>query len=198
MAIAGCLSLALAGCAISQITSPFRSESKQDAWAPSVSEESLLEAARSDTSGRVDMASVVGSCPTFKVWQRDKMLTVYEIGQVGDSSAVRHRGEITKTARECQVTADKVIVKYGFAGRVLLGPRGQAGTITLPLQVHVTDRTRNMLTSQKVNVVVSMTPDSPVGYFSAVQEIPIMLPIGARPADYSVYVAFDRSAPGAG
>ena len=34
-------------------------------------------------------------------------------------------------------------MKYGFAGRVLLGPKGRPGPITLPLKVHVTDKSRN-------------------------------------------------------
>ena len=30
-------------------------------------------------------------------------------------------------ARECQLYPDRVVVKYGFAGRVLLGPKGHPG-----------------------------------------------------------------------
>ncbi len=187
----------VAGCAISQITSPFRSKSTQTSWRPKVTEERLLEAAKSD-NGSADLASIATNCPTFDVWQRDKLLTVYEIGQVGDSLAIRYRGELTKTARECQTSTDRVIVKYGFAGRVLLGPRGKAGTVTLPLQVHVTDKTRNILTTQKITVPVNIAADNPVGYFSTVRDIPINLPPGAQPGDYRLFIAFDRTAAGAG
>lgn len=187
----------VAGCAISQITSPFRSKSTQTNWTPKVTEERLLEAAKSD-SGSADLATIATNCPSFDVWQRDKLLTVYDVGQVGDSLAIRYRGELTKTARECQISPDRVIVKFGFAGRVLLGPRGQAGTVTLPLQVHVTDKTRNILTTQRLTVPVDISPDNPVGYFSTVREIPINLPPGARSGDYGLFIAFDRTAPGAG
>ena len=48
-----------------------------------------------------------------------------------------HRGEITKMARECQLYSDRVVVKYGFAGRVLLGPKGAPGTVTLAVTIRV-------------------------------------------------------------
>lgn len=192
------LGASVAGCAISQITSPFRSDSKRATAPPTISEERLLEAAKTDTSGQVNMPSPAAGCPGFRVWPRDKMLTIYEIGRVGDGLAIRHRGEITKTARECQLSPGKVSIKYGFAGRVLLGPRGTAGNITLPLKIHVTDHTRNIITTEPLKLAVSVPPDRPVGYFSTVREISFKLQTGARPGDYTVFIAFDRSAPGAG
>ncbi len=52
---------------------------------------------------------------------------LYEAGHTNDAQAIIHRGEITKLARECQFYGDRVVVKYGVAGRVLLGPRGSPG-----------------------------------------------------------------------
>ncbi|MGI9386228.1 MAG: hypothetical protein ACR2OX_02245, partial [Methyloligellaceae bacterium] len=130
---------------MSQMTSPFRKDkAKPSSWNPTVSEERLLEAAKTDTTGQVDMASAAIHCPRFSVWPRDRLLTVYEVGRVGDALAIQHRGEITKTARECQIFPDKVMIKYGFAGRLLLGPRGRPGRYSLPVKVHITDRTRNI------------------------------------------------------
>ena len=197
-----CAALVLAsslvgGCAISQITSPFRSQSSSNSWEATVTEERLLAAAKSDNSGQVDLPSAGNNCPGFSVWPRDKRLTVYETGRAGDNSGVQHRGELTKTARECQIGTDKVTVKYGFAGRVLLGPRGKSGTLTLPLRVHVTDASRNIVSSEKVNVKVKIPQGMPVGYFSAVREVSFALKSGVRPGQYNVFVAFDRKAAGA-
>ena len=58
-------------------------------------------------------------------------MTIYEPGRVGDGLAVMHRGEISKTARECQIEPGRITVKYGFSGRVLLGPKGKSGRVTL-------------------------------------------------------------------
>ena len=188
----------LGGCAISQITSPFRSGSSGNNWEATVTEERLLAAAKSDNSGRVDLQTAGNNCPRFSVWPRDKRLTIYESGRAGDNSSVQHRGELTKTARECQIGGDRVTVKYGFAGRVLLGPRGKAGTLTLPLKVHVTDASRNLVRTEKMNVKVKIPQGMPVGYFSAVRQVSFAVKSGVPPGDYNVFVAFDRNAPGAG
>ena len=191
-------SSAIGGCAISQITSPFRTQSSSNSWEATVTEARLLAAAKSDTSGQVDLQTAGNNCPRFSVWPRDKRLTIYESGRAGDSSGIQHRGELTKTARECKIGTDKVTVKYGFAGRVLLGPKGKSGTLTLPLKVHVTDASRNIVSSEKVNIKVKIPQGMPVGYFSVVREVSFALKSGVRPGQYNVFVAFDRNAPGAG
>ncbi len=188
----------VSGCAISQLTSPFSSRSKKTADAPNVSEERLLEAARTDTTGQVALAQQATGCPDFTVWPRDKMLTVYEIGRVGDGLGILHRGEITKVARECQVSSSRVRIKYGFAGRVLLGPRGQPGPVTLPLKVHVTDSQRNIVSTENTKINVNVPPDTPVGYFSAVKELSFTIKPGVAVGDYQLFIGFDRSHPGAG
>ena len=188
----------VSGCAISQLTSPFSSRSKRNADAPKVSEERLLEAARTDTTGQVPLSSTANNCPAFTVWPRDKMLTIYEIGRVGDGLGIQHRGEITKTARECRLSSSRIRIKYGFAGRVLLGPRGQSGPITLPLKVHVTDADRKIILTENVKVTVNVSPEAPVGYFSSVKEINFATKAGMPPGQYQLFIGFDRSHPGAG
>lgn len=189
---------ALSACGVSQITSPFSSKKKNQSFEPTVSEERLLEAARTDTSGQVSIEAAITSCPKFKVWPRDRLLTVYDIGRVGDGLAIQYRGEITKTARECQIQPNHVTVKYGFAGRVLLGPRGRPGQVQMPIKIHVTDPKQNIILSQKVALGVTIPADSPVGYFSTVKEVSFALPPGVPPGDFKLYIAFDRTGPGAG
>lgn len=186
------------GCAVSQITKSFRSKPEAQTWTPKVSEERLLEAAKTDTSGQVDLASAAAECPRFTVWPRDKMLTIYEAGRVGDGLAIMYRGEITKAARECSIAPGRVTMKYGFAGRVLLGPRGSPGEIKLPLKVHITDKSRNIVSTENVQLAVTIPPDNPVGFFSAVRNISFSVPTGVLPSEYRVFIAFDQGTPGAG
>ena len=75
----------------------------------------------------------------FRFGHRDNSVTEYADGQIGDGLAVIYRGEITRTARECQIQPGRVTVKYGFSGRVLLGPRGKPMRVTLPVHIFVTD-----------------------------------------------------------
>ena len=124
-------------------------------------------------------------------------LTIYEIGRVGDNLAIKHRGQITKTARECEIAPGQVTVKYGVAGRVLLGPLGKSGAIKLPVLVHVTDRTSNKIQTTKLDVVVNVAGGKLHGTFSSVQSLSFPVEPGVPASQYSVFVTFDKNAPGA-
>lgn len=195
----------VAGCGVSTLTSGigggvFGGPGASPAATKGVSEEQLLVAAKSDggDSSGGSSGEVAHGCPRFVVWPRDNNLTIYEQGRAGDGLAVMHRGEITKTARECQIEQNKVIVKYGFSGRVLLGPKGKAGNITMPLNVFVTDAKREKVTSDKMKVDVAVAIDKPIGYFSMVRTVTFTIPEGTRPGEFEVFVGFDRNVPGAG
>lgn len=167
-----------------------------------VSEDQLLAAAKStdpSSTGSTSVGEVSAGCPKFVVASRDGNITFYEQGRAGDGLAIMHRGEITKTARECVFEpGGRVTVKYGFSGRVLLGPKGKPGNITLPVQVAVNDDKRATVAGDNVNVDVSVGTDRPIGYFSAVRIVTFQVPEGARPGDFEMVVGFDNKAAGAG
>lgn len=196
----------LAGCSnVSSLTSGigggwFGSQSKaKTADVPAVTEDQLLAAAKSDspTTGSLG-GEVAHGCPRFQVWAREGYVTIYEPGKVGDGLAVMHRGEITQTARECHIEPGRITVKYGFSGRVLLGPKGKSGRVSLPLNVFITDAKREKIQAEKIKVDVDVALEKPIGYFSLVRTVTFPMPEGSRPAEFEVFVAFDRAAPGAG
>lgn len=137
-------------------------------------------------------------CPQVVAWPHDRLLTIYAGGQVGDSQAIVHRGEITKLARQCQIYGNQVTVKYGFAGRVLLGPKGKPGQVTMPISIKVADADRKVLANDKASISTVIPTENPVGYFSMVKEITFPMTMGTRPEDYKVFVAFERTQAGAG
>lgn len=198
------LAAGVGGCGMSSLTSGlgggmFGASSKQGET-KGVSEEQLLSAAKSDGTEAIGGGGgeVAHGCPRFVVWPRDNNLTIYEAGRVGDGLAVVHRGEITKTARECSIEPGRVTVKYGFSGRVLMGPKGKPGPVAMPLNVFVTDSKRERIATDKVKVDTSVSLEKPIGYFSAVRSVTFPIPEGSRPGEFEIYVGFDRSIPGAG
>ncbi len=202
VAVAAC---ATSGCGISSLTSGFGSSilggGSSQTEVASVTEEQLLSAAKSDVNGGADSLStgaIAAGCPQFIPELREGNVTIYEPGRVGDSLAIMHRGEITKTARECIVEPGRVIVKYGFSGRVLLGPRGKTGPASFPVNIYVTDSARAKVASDTMQVSVDLNVDKPISYFSAVKVIAFDVAQGARPGEYKMYVAFDQKTPGAG
>ena len=190
------VSLFASGCAVSRLSNPFKSGS-EDTSASVVTPDRLLETAKADTGTDLPGGSS-SHCPQVVAWPRDRLLTIYQPDHVGDANSIVHRGEISKLARECQLYSDRVIVKYGFAGRVLLGPKGAPGTVTLGVSVRVAGAQQNTLATDKMSVTTTIPPDSPAGYFSMVREIAFPIVVGTRPEDYKVFVAFDRNVAGAG
>ncbi len=192
----------LAGCGLSSLTSgigggilgggPASKQANQP-----LTQEKMLTAAKGDGVMAVG-GEVAGGCPRFQVWPRDHHVTIYEPGKVGDGLAVVHRGEITQTARECQINGNQVTVKYGFSGRVLLGPKGRSGTVALPVNVFVTDAKRERISQDRASIDVAVSIDKPIGYFSAVRTVTFNIPEGARPGEFEVFVGFDPKTPGAG
>ena len=162
-----------------------------------VNAEQLLSAAKTAEAGATGSTSVgeiAHGCPRMVVSSRDNNITFYEPGRAGDGLAIMHRGEITKTARECQVEPGRVTVKYGFSGRVLLGSRGKPGNVTLPVNMTVTDAKRAPVSSEQLKVDVVVGAEKPIGYFSAVHNITFEIPEGTRPGEFELTVGFDNKA----
>jgi hypothetical protein len=199
----GALLATLGGCGLSSITSGigsgwFGSSKTTTADVGSVDRDQLLAAAKTETGSVGSVGDVAYGCPRFQVWPRDGYVTIYEAGHVGDGLSVMHRGEITKTARECQIEPGRVTVKYGFSGRVLLGQKGHTGRVTLPVNIFVTDAKRQKVATETARVSVDVAIDNPISYFSVVRSVTFPIPEGSRPGEYEVYVGFDRNVPGAG
>lgn len=197
------VAMAVGGCGMSSLTSGIGggvigggNTSKADNQP--LTQEKMLTAAKADGGAMAIGGDVAGGCPKFQVWPRDHHVTIYEAGRAGDGLAVIHRGEITQTARECNIEGNRVTVKYGFSGRVLLGPRGKSGTVSLPVNITVTDAKRAKVTSDRATVEVQVSVDKPIGYFSAVKSVTFAIPEGARPGEFEIFVGFDQKAPGAG
>ena len=201
------LSVLVSGCGMSSLTSGlgssmFGGSAKKADDVAAVSEAQLLADAKSGDGSTGSTSASVGEvahgCPKFVVAARDNNITFYEPGRAGDGLAIMHRGEITKTARECQVEPGKVTVKYGFSGRVLLGPKGKPGNIILPVNVTVTDSKRAKVIGDTMKVDVAVGADKPIGYFSAVRTVTFAVPEGSRPGEFEMMVGFDGKAAGAG
>lgn len=134
-------------------------------------------------------------CPPVSVRGGTEAFTVYERGHEGEPEYVRYQGSITKTARECRKTLDGFEVKVGVAGRVVVGPKGSAGTATLPVRVALTQQSTGVKFSELYKVAVTITPPVLDGGFSQVVD---WIPVTATPEekDFIIYVGFDEGETG--
>ena len=188
-----CMSAFLAGCGMPSLGGLLGPKPATPLAAGQLSQESLLTAAKSDEGDAATASSGLLSCPQFAVWPSTQTVTVYEPGHDGDGLAIVHRGEIPQTARECQIQGGRVSIKYGFSGRILLGPKGSAGHVSLPVNVVLTNAGKQRVQGDSLRVEVDVAPDQPIGYFSSVRTLTFDVPEGARSADYKLYVAFDKA-----
>jgi len=166
------------------------------AWTPIITEDSMLAAARMNSDGPIEMAAANG-CPLLQVEGGQRSFTVFEGNKVGNGNAVIQRSEITKAARECQLAGGTVQVKYGIAGRVVLGPKGKPGTVVLPVTMQVFDKTKVKLKTEPFTVTVTIPRENPISYFALVRDVTISVKEGTVPQDYSISIAFDKKPAGA-
>jgi hypothetical protein len=184
---------ALAGCGMSGMTSGFLGQTGSTA-SPAVNEASLLNAAKAEgvAPQMVNLEDVARDCPAFATIPGEREVTVYEPGREGEALGIVHRGEIVQTARECFIGEGRLTIKYGFSGRVLLGPRGQPGTLSLPVAVKVQNGLKETVLTDRLEVQTAVDQTRPMGHFSAVRTVTVDLPEGSRPADFNVVVAFEK------
>mgnify|MGYP001829050175 FL=1 len=171
-------------------TSGFSSERQPDRL-PTIDLPSLpsSEPAAATAPATTSIAGRASSCPKVVAWPNEKLRTVYQRGHDGDANFIVYRGEITKLSRECQLTGGRVLVKYGYAGRVLLGPKGHAGSYSLPVSVKATDAYKAQIARDRMTVRVTVPGGQTVGYFSMVRQISLPVRPGTRLEDYKVFVA---------
>ena len=120
---------------------------------PASTRSSCSSAAKTDEQApRARRSARSAGCPRFSVWPRDNHLTIYEPGRAGDGLAIMHRGEITKTARECQIEPGRVTVQLRLLGPRAARARGQRRQRRLPVNVVVTDAKREKIATDTVKV----------------------------------------------
>jgi hypothetical protein len=198
LAVTAILAVNLGACGVSQLTDPlqqsvFGGDQSQNAEGQPQDATALASGdAGPQLSGfSTSLASTSLGCPVFEINPDSRTITFNAPGGGSDPQSVMHRGELVEVARECGTSATGVAVKYGFSGRVLLGPRGKPGSITLPAVLTVLDQGNAVVQSQKIRVVVNVPGGSTTGVFSEVKEVDIPVPAGYSAKNYKIHIGFE-------
>jgi hypothetical protein len=134
-------------------------------------------------------------CPPVQIRGGTQAFVVYERGHDLEPEFVRHQASITKTARECSRTADGLAIKIGVGGRVVAGPKGGPGTVTMPIRVVVSKQSGGVLYSELFKVPVDIAPPDLGSDFSKVVDN-VAVPVGPDDRDLIVFVGFDEGTTG--
>lgn len=180
------------GCSTPKMTNPFGSS---EDTTPSVLADDKLPGADPGAPPSAASAAANGmslNCPQVVAWPNERLMTIYAKGHDGDNKFVIHRGELTKLSRECRFYPGRVVVKYGFAGRMLLGPKGRPGRVTMPVKVRAAGANKQTLATDRMSISATIPQGGTSGYFSVVREISFPIQVGTRPEDYKIFVAIKK------
>ncbi len=136
-------------------------------------------------------------CPPVAIRPGTEQMTAYQAGAkpdpvTGAGPPITYIASIVKTARECTKAANgEVAVKVGVIGRVVAGPAGKAGPVTIPLRIAAVQGTDKMISSQLYKIQVTLAEPNLSGDFTKIDQT-ITLPIAPGNSDYKIYVGFDE------
>jgi hypothetical protein len=173
----------LAGC--SSATSSFSSLFGSNSASP---------AAATNASAAGDQKPPDFDCPDVQVRQGASTLTASSDGAEQTAMNLRYQVSIGTTARECRVNAGIVSIKVGMQGRVILGPQGSPGSVTVPVRYAVVQEgvDPKTIVTKLDRVDVAVPPDDSNVLFTHVTEgLDFPLPRGAAIDTYVVYIGFD-------
>lgn len=134
-------------------------------------------------------------CPPLEIRPTTEAMTIYERGKDKEPGNVRYQASITKTARECQHVGDTLMIKVGVSGRVVAGPKGGAGSVTLPIRIAVV----RQMGGQKPlysDLFKKSVPVSAPTFGSSYSEVydQVSLKVTPQDRDLIVFVGFDEGA----
>ena len=149
-----------------------------------------LPAAPSQTKASLDF-----DCPTIDYRQGAATLTVNDTTK-GDNAALdlKYQASFVKTARECDVHGDMVTIRVGVQGRVVVGPAGGPGTVTVPLRyalVREGVEPRTIWTKLFAIPVTVSSSQLNVPFTHIEEELTVPIPSPSELAAYVVYIGFD-------
>jgi len=135
-------------------------------------------------------------CPPVHIQNGGEAMVAYERGHDGERDFITYQGSIARTARECHaVDAETLVIKLGIAGRVVAGPKGSAGAVTLPVRVAVIKQHGGDVFYDGVfNVPVTLAAPEFGADFSQVFE-QVVFKVAPDDRDLIVYVGFKQDTP---
>jgi hypothetical protein len=107
---------------------------------------------------------------------------------------VRYQANITQIARECAVLGSTMTIKVGVEGRLVVGPKGAPGNVTVPIRIALVAEgpQPRPIISKFYAVQVNVTPGATQVPFTHVDDdLTFPLPADKNLEKYVIYVGFD-------
>lgn len=137
---------------------------------------------------QTQVAVIQGSCPQVYLRDGTAVLQRYGKGAKDDPQNLLYQVTLADTTRQCVLNESQLVMTVMVQGRVVSGPAGSSGTVTVPIRVSVLDGS-NTLYSELVQYPVTIPADTGAGQFIFTQGN-VAIP-GGSGGFTKVYVGFE-------
>jgi hypothetical protein len=185
------LALALAGCgSTSSVLSSIKIPGLSSDEPPKLVGTPPAQAGATPVAG-IDPSS---NCPTVDVRTGASTYSINASGADQNALNLRYQASISQLARECAVLGATMTIKVGVQGRVVLGPAGGPGEITVPLRYAVVKEgvEPKTIVTKTYQVPIGVPPgDGNIAFTHIEQDLTFPTPTASEIESYIVYVGFD-------
>lgn len=132
--------------------------------------------------------AIATECPPIRIRAGAEYYRSYAGNRTSDASALRFQGVLDRASRNCVSSNGLITVDMGAVGRVILGPSGSGGTVTVPLRFAV-QRDGMAVFSERYDISVNASPSSTNEFAYTVEDVAIPY-VGGE--DITIFVGFDN------
>jgi hypothetical protein len=133
-------------------------------------------------------------CPNVDIRQGASTLSASGPDTGSAALSVRYQASFVRTARECAQHGGNVTMKVGVEGRVILGPAGAPGQITIPLRLALVKEGIEPKTiwTKLYSLPVTLPPgQTNVPFIHVEEDMTVPMPSAKEFDNYVIYVGFD-------
>ena len=143
--------------------------------------------------GRITDVELRAYCPKVDLREGTAFYRTYEKGgkETADDSKVIYQAALAETSRDCKYANGTLTMTVAVAGRVVPGPKGKAGTITMPIRVAVT-RGEEVLYSKLSQQQVQIAESGATQFVFSDTEVSFPQPTSRN---ITVFVGYDEGPP---
>ena len=134
------------------------------------------------------MPAIATECPPIRIRDGAEFYRSYAGNRTSDASALRYQGVLDRVSRNCVVSNGLITVDMGAVGRVIVGPSGGDGNITVPLRFAV-QRDGLAVFSQRYDIPVAASTSSANEFSHTVEKVAIPYVGGET---ITIWVGFDN------
>lgn len=147
------------------------------------------DAAAGGQPAATQSAVIQGGCPQVYLRDGTAVYRKYAKGAKDDPDKLLFQATLADTTRRCVLNENQLVVTVMAQGRIVTGPAGTPGTVTMPIRVAASDGNQTLY-SQLVQFEATIPADSGTGQFLFTHA---NIPLPGGSGNFSkLYMGFDE------